>query len=231
MDPRAAAQGSRSRRPADPPVPRLHVIAGDDVVATEDGARRLLELAEACGPALAIQLRARASTAKRIHDVARRLAEAGGACVLVSDRLDVALAAGAHGVHLREDSMPVTDARALVDDLGRSHRPGRRFLVGRSIHSPRQASETWAAATDYLVLGAVWPTPSHPGRAAVGTEALAQVAGHARVPALAIGGVTPERVAAAKSAGAWGVVVRSGVWSAKHPSEAVIRYLDALGEA
>lgn len=207
------------------------MIAGDDVVATEDGERRLLELAEACGPALAIQLRARASTAKRIHDVARRLAEAGGACVLVSDRLDVALAAGAHGVHLREDSMPVTDARALVDDLGRNDRPGRRFLVGRSIHSPRQASETWAAATDYLVLGAVWPTPSHPGRAAVGTEALAQVAGHARVPALAIGGVTPERVAAAKSAGAWGVVVRSGVWSAKHPSEAAIRYLDALGEA
>jgi len=230
-------------------VPRLHVIAGDDVVAAEEERRRLQELAEACGPALAIQLRARASTAERIHDLACRLAEAagaGGAQVLVSDRLDVAVAAGASGVHLREDSIPVAEARALVRILGGSdrrspsepaesersaRRPGGPFLVGRSIHSPAQVSETGAAAADYLVFGAVWPTRSHPGRAAAGTEALGRAAEQARVPVLAIGGATPERVAAALSAGAWGVVVRSGVWSGKHPSRAAIRYLDALGEA
>lgn len=245
----ASEQAKGPRRPHEPPVPRLHVIADDDVVAAKGAADQLLELAEACGSAVAIQLRARASAAKRIHDLAFRLAEearARRARVLVSDRLDVAVAAGAHGVHLREDSMPVADAKALIGILGRSdggarteqagpgrpdRRPGRVFFVGRSIHSPRQASEPWSAAADYLVFGAVWPTPSHPGRAATGRKALERAVEHAPVPVLAIGGATPERAAAARSSGAWGVAVRSGVWSARNPSQAAIRYLEALGVA
>ncbi len=184
-------------------------------------------LAEAGGPGLAIQLRARTAAARRVHEAACRLVRAAGAVTLVSDRVDIGLAAGAGGVHLREDSMPVEDAKALV---ARTASPSRTpFLVGRSIHVAEQAAEPWAELADYLVFGAVWATRSHPGRAAAGIEALAAAVDRAPVPVLAIGGVTPEGAAAARAAGAWGVVVRSGVWRAANAAGAAIRYLETLG--
>jgi thiamine-phosphate pyrophosphorylase len=105
--------------------------------------------------------------------------------IVVNDRLDVALAANAHGVHLRGDSYSIADARGLTAPA---------FLVGRSIRAAGDAAASGDA--DYLVLGTIFPTPSKPGGGTgVGMEELQRAASAARVPVLAIGGVTEERLA------------------------------------
>ena len=117
--------------------------------------------------------------------------------VLVNDRLDVALAAGAHGVHLRADSFDARRVRAAVPSP---------FLIGRSVHSLADAvAATEDGATDYLIFGTVFETTAKPGRPAAGLAALATVAAATRLPVLAIGGMTAARVGEVLAAGASGV--------------------------
>ncbi|MYK66844.1 MAG: thiamine phosphate synthase, partial [Gemmatimonadetes bacterium] len=105
---------------------------------------------------------------------------------------------------------------------------GRGFLVGKSIHAPRQAAAPAVGGLDYLVLGSVYETASHPGGRPIGAGAVAEAAAAATVPVLAIGGVGPGRVSGLLARGAHGVVVKSGVWGADDPARAVTRYLDML---
>jgi thiamine-phosphate pyrophosphorylase len=115
--------------------------------------------------------------------------------VLVNDRLDVALAAGAHGVHLRGDSFPASRARLLAP---------RPFLVGRSVHSVADVRECSDSAHDYLIFGTVFETDSKPGQPAAGLAALTAVASATSLPVLAVGGITPQRIAAVMAAGGSG---------------------------
>ncbi len=120
-----------------------------------------------------------------------------GARVVVNDRLDVALATGAHGVHLPADGAPSARVRAAVP-------PG--FLVGRSVHSAIEAKQAAdGGAVDYLILGTVFTSVSKPGWRPCGTTALAAAAAGVSVPVLAIGGITLERVPEVVAAGAGGV--------------------------
>lgn len=116
--------------------------------------------------------------------------------VVINDRLDVALAVGAAGVHLRSGSMPPSAARSMTP-------PG--FLIGCSVHSPVEAAAVGRDA-DYLIAGTVWETGSKPdGHAVLGIDGLAAVVRAAHVPVLAIGGVTAERAAEVAAAGAAGI--------------------------
>lgn len=116
--------------------------------------------------------------------------------VVVNDRVDVALAAGAHGVHLRGDSMSAARVRAIVP-------PG--FLIGRSVHSPEEARTVAGdGALDYVIFGTVFATGSKPGAAAAGRHALAAACAAVPLPVLAVGGITPERLGAVAAAGAAG---------------------------
>lgn len=116
--------------------------------------------------------------------------------VVVNDRLDVALAAGAHGVHLRADSMPGERVRAVAP---------RPFLIGRSVHAVDAAVlAAGSGALDYLVFGTVFETASKAGRAAAGLPALAAVVRAVPVPVLAVGGVTIHRLASIQGTGAAG---------------------------
>ena len=115
--------------------------------------------------------------------------------VLVNDRVDVALAARAHGVHLRSDSVPPAAVRRVAP---------RDFVIGRSVHGPEEAAALTDEA-DYLIAGTVWMTGSKPAsRTLLGPEGLAEVARVARVPVLAIGGVTLARIGEVAAAGAAG---------------------------
>ena len=141
--------------------------------------------------------------------------------VLVNDRLDVALAAGAHGVHLRADSMPATKVRTLCP-------PG--FLVGRSVHARDEAVHAVAAGgLDYLLFGTVFPTNSKPGHPAAGTDAMAAVAAAVGIPVLAVGGVTADNVGQVATAGAAGFAA-IGVFAASSPA-ALARSLAAATAA
>jgi len=131
-------------------------------------------------------------------EAALTLARGTSSRIVVNDRLDVALACGADGVHLRADSIPTADARRIV-------RGG--FLIGRSVHAPGEASA--AEGCDYLIAGTVFPSQSKPAGAAVlGIEGLRAIVRASRAPVLAIGGVTADRfddVAAAGAAGVAGI--------------------------
>jgi thiamine-phosphate pyrophosphorylase len=115
--------------------------------------------------------------------------------VVVNERLDVALAAGADGVHLRGDSLHARHVRSMAP---------ARFLIGRSVHSAAEAQA--AGPVDYLVAGAVWATGSHPPDWPVlGVDGLQAIVRCAQVPVVAIGGVVPDRFPHIAAAGAAGV--------------------------
>ncbi len=117
--------------------------------------------------------------------------------VLVNDRLDVALALGADGVHLGTHSIPGRVVRQRVP---------KDFLVGVSCHSLAEALAAESASADYLLLGPVFATPSKlPYGPPLGLEALREVAARVRIPLLALGGITIERVKACLDAGATGI--------------------------
>lgn len=116
--------------------------------------------------------------------------------VVVNDRLDVALASGAHGVHLRGDSIPPDRARSMAP-------PG--FLIGRSVHGADEAVIA-ARDVDYMMAGTVFPTASKPGlRQHLGLAGLAAIVRAVPVPVLAIGGVSMERIEAVAATGAAGM--------------------------
>jgi len=138
--------------------------------------------------------------------------------VVVNDRLDIALACEADGVHLRGDSIPASRARAIVP-------PG--FLIGRSVH---ETAEALAAAphVDYLIAGTVFPTTSKPGRTEfLGLHGLASIARAVPVPVLAIGGMTAEHVVEMSSAGAAGIAAVTLFTDADRPIRDVVRAIRA----
>jgi len=117
-----------------------------------------------------------------------------GVRIVVNDRADVAVAAGAAGVHLRADGPPVTRARSLGP---------AGWLVGRSIHDAGAAE---ASDADYLIFGTVFGTRSKPaGSPVAGVEALGGACARTSVPVLAIGGLTPARASVCRAAGAAGI--------------------------
>lgn len=116
--------------------------------------------------------------------------------VLVNDRLDVALAAGAHGVHLRGDSISAPRVRRVTP-------PG--FIVGRSVHSPEEAEEAArGGGLDYLIFGTVFSTSSKPDARCAGVGPLGAGCARVALPVLAIGGMVPERLGLVATSGAEG---------------------------
>lgn len=146
------------------------------------------------GGATLVQLRRPGADAAPLLEDARRLVADARLPVLVSSRVDVALAAGADGAHLPEHDLPVEAARRLVPDR----------LLGRSVHDVEAARDAAAAGADYLIFGPVFATPAHPGAQPVGLDALQEVASAVEVPVLAIGGVDASRLSDCLAAGAAG---------------------------
>jgi thiamine-phosphate diphosphorylase len=140
--------------------------------------------------------------------------------VVVNDRLDVALAAGAHGVHLRGTSVDAVRVRAVAPrESG--------FLVGRSVHSVEEARAAEAAGgLDYLILGTMFPTRSKPAHHPLaGTGALREAASSCRVPVLAIGGITLDNLHDVARAGAAGIAA-IGLFLGRHaPGAGTARHL------
>ncbi len=141
-------------------------------------------------------------TASSAVPPSRPRASSARARILVNDRLDVALAVQAGGVHLGENSLPPQEARRLVVSLHR----GKNFLIGVSCHSLEAAKAAERGGADYLFFGPVFATPSKAAYGAPqGLERLAQVCRAVSLPVLAIGGITLENGAACLSAGASGI--------------------------
>jgi thiamine-phosphate diphosphorylase len=168
----------------------------------------------------AVHLRASRLSASVLLRHAERLArlqELTGSWLVVNDRVDVALVVGARGAQLTSRSLRPADARRIAPALRR----------GASVHSPADAVAAEEGGAHWLVVGHVFETPSHAGEPARGVGLLEQAAAAARIPVIAIGGVTPERVAAVRARGAYGVAVIRGIGGAPHAGDAAARYLSA----
>jgi thiamine-phosphate pyrophosphorylase len=166
--------------------------------------RRVRPVVEQCSEAVRagvdmIQIRERdldgGPLASLVADLVR-LTRGTATRIVVNDRLDVALACGADGVHLRGDSIPPESARSIAP---------HGFLIGRSVHHEQEAKAA-AAGADYLVAGTVFPTSSKAGLTGwLGVDGLARICRSVSVPVLAIGGVTVDRLPGIAAAGAAGV--------------------------
>jgi len=154
--------------------------------------------------------------------------------LLVNRRLDIALAAGADGVHLGFDAADPEAARRLLGPKVSSEGPAgspsaRGALVGVSCHSPEEVERASAGGADYAHLAPVFdPFSKARERPALGLEALARAA-RAGIPVLAQGGIDPDRARAALAAGAAGVAVTGAVLAAPDPRAATAALRRALG--
>jgi thiamine-phosphate diphosphorylase len=172
----------------------------------------------------AVQLREKDLPTAGLYDMAMTLRYVlrGQALFLLNDRVDVALAAGADGVHLPERSLPGKAVREIA---------GESCLIGRSVHSVEAALHAETDAADYVVAGPVFATASHPGQPPAGIELIRAVAEATRVPVIAIGGISESNVRDVIAAGAEGVAVISAIWDAADPKEAALSLREALNAA
>jgi thiamine-phosphate diphosphorylase len=207
-------------------LPRLHVVTDDEILAASrfpEVARALLGVGSG---RVALHVRGPRTGGGRLLDIVSELrddAARGGAWLVVNDRADVALIAGLPAVHLGRRSLPVRAARRVL---------GPNARLGVSTHTPQEAAQSALDGADWIFAGTTYATPSHPGREGCGPEGVRAAVGAAgRVPVVAIGGVTVERVAELVAAGAHGVAVVRGVWGAADPVAALEKYLEALAKA
>ena len=171
-----------------------------------------------------VQLREKDLSGGQLLRLAESLLKAigGSASLIVNERADVAVAAGAQGVQLGEDGLPVSAARMTV---------GSGALVGRSVHSVQAATQAEAEGADFLVVGTMFASRSHPGEAPAGPGLMRQISEKCRLPLIGIGGITPENAPEVIEAGASGVAVISNILAAPDPKAAAEKLKEAICEA
>ncbi|MDH7577911.1 MAG: thiamine phosphate synthase [Bacillota bacterium] len=208
-------------RPDLGPFPALYVIIGGPL----RGQRSYADLARAAVQegARLVQLREKEGETGQLVEIAREMLEvcqSHGALFIVNDRVDVAAAAGADGVHLGQEDLSPQAARAILG-------PGK--IIGVSVDNLSQAEAAVAAGSDYLGLGPVYPTVSKDcGVPPCGPDLVGEVARRGGLPVFAIGGVTPENTLPLLRAGAAGVAVISSFLGAPDPRKAVRAFLDVF---
>src|SRR5262245_17570398 len=192
---------------------------------SQTGGRELVPVIDECLAAglPAVQLREKdlgAAELARLGHSLRALTTEHRALLIVNDRVDVALAVGADAVQRTSTSLPIADILAVSD---------KRLRVGASVHSVTEAVAAAETGADWIVFGPVYDTPSKrrygPPQ---GLGLLAEVARAVRIPVVAIGGITPERVSAVRKAGAHGVAVISAILAAPSPAAATRQFLNEL---
>jgi thiamine-phosphate diphosphorylase len=197
-------------------LPRLHAITDERIArrADLDGIARALS--DGGGTGLALHARGRALSGSEHYELAFRLSVLPS-FLFVNDRLDVALAVPSAGVQLGHGSLPVSAARAL----------NPRWWIGKSVHDLPEAEAARAEGADYLVVGPVYASATHPDRPPLGLERLRETAA-VGLPVIAIGGITPGRAREVKRAGAYGAAAIRALWDAADPVQAVREMLEEL---
>lgn len=172
----------------------------------------------------AVQYRNKTIDARSAHERSLELREVTtrhSAWLFINERIDIARAVGADGVHCPEEGFPADEARAIL--LGSA-------LVGASVHSLDTARRAEQEGADFVFVGPVFETPSKAAFGPpLGAGALSKVCVNVNIPVFAIGGVTPHNAQACLDAGAHGVAVVSAILDQPHVGRAVIAFRDAIG--
>jgi thiamine-phosphate diphosphorylase len=204
-------------------LPRLHAITDERIARRADLDDILDALADVD---MAAHARGHALSGREHYDLSVRLSATGRKSfrgrppvrLFVNDRLDIALAAGAEGVQLSHSGLLPVDARRLARD----------WWIGCSVHSRDEARTARDWGADYLLVGPVYHTTTHPTASPLGLEALGDIV-QLGLPVIAIGGVTPERARELAGAGAYGVAAIGAIWDAADPEAAARSLLEAVG--
>ncbi len=202
-------------------LPRLHAVVTDAVAQSTEFLDRCAEMQERCGAELAIHLRLRETPVRRQLALAECLEQGAmetDGWLVINRRVDVALACGADAVQLGRDALPIVAVRALVGDS---------LTIGASVHDLPTADARRRDGADYLVVGSVFSTPTHPG-VKPGGHALIRGVADAGLPVVAIGGISEQQVTGVLKAGAHGVGVIRAVWSTPDPASAAERLCSVL---
>ena len=206
------------------PVPCVALITDRTVCGGIERLEWAVEAAVAGGVGL-VQLREKDLPGGPLFALAERLRRMteGVALLFVNERVDVALACDADGVHLGEEALPVLPARKAAGESP--------LLIGRSVHDLQGARQAPQAGADLLQAGPVYATASHPGARPVGVGLVSRIAEAASVPLFGVGGITSENAAEVLAAGAVGVAVVRGVLAATSPYRAAQQLRDTLAAA
>lgn len=171
----------------------------------------------------AVQLREKDLDTRSLLELARELlflTRHYDALLFINDRIDLALAIGAHGVHLRSDSIPVTAARRLL---------GPDRLIGVSVHSVDEVLNVQANGADFAVLGPIYDTPMKRMYGdPIGLRPLEEASQRSRIPVFAIGGISSRRIQAVRRAGASGVALISAILAADDVESSTGRLVKSL---
>jgi thiamine-phosphate pyrophosphorylase len=172
--------------------------------------RPLPEAVEAAieGGVTMVQIREKEASGGEFFAIAREvlaLTRSRGLPLIINDRLDIALAVGADGVHLGQSDLPCREARRVA---------GKDMIIGVSAHTHEEALAAWKDGADYIGAGAVFPTGSKADVGAViGIDGIRAVASAVKIPVIGIGGINPQNAALVMAAGAAGVAVISAILS------------------
>ena len=171
-----------------------------------------------------VQLRGKEYPAGELLSLAHKLrnATAGRALLIVNDRMDIAIMSGADGVQLGENSVDVQSARTLV---------GPDLLIGRSVHSVEGAADAAKSGADFLVLGTIFETSSHPGAQTGGTELVKDVTDRVEIPVIGIGGISESNIGGLVKAGAVGAAIITAISMDKDPEAASLGLSEAMRRA
>lgn len=192
------------------------------------GTRSILDVVRAAirGGATVIQLREKEATTREMVELGQallRITREAGVPLIVNDRVDVALAIDADGVHVGQDDMPAAMARRLI---------GPHKILGVSAETVEEAVAAQRDGADYLGVGDIYGTTTKPDAGPpIGLEGLRRIVKAVSIPCVGIGGIHPENAAAVIEAGAAGVAVVSAVMAAPDPEEATRRLREAVQRA
>lgn len=189
-----------------------NVLKGKDLYEAVKGAL--------IGGVTVLQYREKSSSTRAMVEEAmtlRNLCRFHGVPFLVNDRLDVALAVDADGVHLGQDDMHPTIARRILG-------PGK--IIGLTVHNEEELNEAHELEVDYVSFAPVFPTLTKPDhRTPLGVEGVARLASLAKIPSVAIGGIKEPHVEALAGTGIAGICVVSAVLASEDPKEASRRFI------
>ncbi len=204
-------------------LPRLYVIL--DATLLNNSPHDCAQELAAAGVRL-LQYRDKTASTRDLLAISRELVSSlnsYGASLVVNDRPDIAVLAGAAGLHVGQEDLEPEQARAVVGD---------EMWIGTSTHNLEQFRRAAATSADYIAVGPIFPTTSKSNPdPVVGLELIRQVRNLTEKPIVAIGGITLERAASVIEAGADCVAVIRGIVCAAKPVERARRFLDALGAA
>lgn len=202
-------------------IPVVHAVTNDEIMLRPGFLKKAKGVMTVLGDKGAIHVRSQLLDTPTLFGITLDLlllyAETKCWCI-VNDRVDIALASGAHGVQLTAKSLSLADVQTIAPTL----------RIGASVHSPDEAADAEAAGADWCVAGHVFESPSHPGEPRRDSNFINELVARVKIPVIAIGGVRPEHVRLLIHKGAHGVAAIRGIWQDENSELAASRYLSQV---